>query len=363
LGWVPCANGSRVERSLSPVTSADVPTLLAELTTLRLGGPAARVATARSTDELVELVASADTDGVPVLVLGGGSNLVVADAGWPGLVVLVRTNIVDVHVRGDTVDVRVDAGVGWDDLVARTVAEGWSGLAAMSGIPGLTGATPVQNVGAYGSEVADVITGLTVLDRETARVEAWEPQRFGFGFRTSAFKHTDRFVVLDVTFTLPRSRSAPPVRYLELARRLGVQPGDRAPSREVREVVLGLRAEKGMLLDAGDPDTWSVGSFFVNPLVRPEQVPEGCPNWTVADDADRIKLSAAWLIENAGFGKGFRLDRGAVAVSTKHTLALTNRGGATTAELLALARVIRDGVEQRFGIRLRPEAHLVGVEL
>jgi UDP-N-acetylmuramate dehydrogenase len=243
------------------------------------------------------------------------------------------------------------------------VHEGWSGLAAMSGIPGLTGATPVQNVGAYGSEVADVITGLTVLDRETATVETWEPQRFGFGFRTSAFKHTDRYVVLDVTFTLSRSAEAPPVRYLELARRLGVQPGESAPSENVREVVLGLRAEKGMLLDADDPDTWSVGSFFVNPFVAPGQVPEGCPNWTVADDPSRIKLSAAWLIEHAGFGKGFGLDTGAVSVSTKHTLALTNRGGATTAELLALARVIRDGVDRRFGIRLRPEAHLVGVEL
>jgi UDP-N-acetylmuramate dehydrogenase len=230
----------------------------------------------------------------------------------------------------------------------------------MSGIPGLTGATPVQNVGAYGSEVADVITAMTVLDRGTATVEQWPPARFGFGFRTSAFKHTDRFVVLDVTFRLPRTPDAPPVRYLELARRLGVEPGERAPSEEVREVVLDLRRSKGMVLDPDDHDTWSVGSFFVNPVVPAETVPDGCPNWVVDD---QVKLSAAWLIERAGFGKGYRLEHGAVAVSTKHTLALTNRGGATTKELLDLARVIRDGVEARFGIRLRPEAHLVGVEL
>jgi UDP-N-acetylmuramate dehydrogenase len=244
--------------------------------------------------------------------------------------------------------------------VRRSVESGLSGLAAMSGIPGSTGATPIQNVGAYGSEVADVISALTVLDRQSGAVESWTPQRCGFGFRTSAFKHTDRYVVVDVTFRLRRSPEAPAVRYLELARRLGVEQGSSAPSAQVREVVLDLRRSKGMLLDDTDPDTWSVGSFFVNPFVEPERVPDGCPNWTVDG---RIKLSAAWLIENAGFGRGFGLGSGQVSVSTKHTLALTNRGGATTRELLELARTIRDGVEARFGIRLRPEAHLAGVEL
>jgi UDP-N-acetylmuramate dehydrogenase len=220
----------------------------------------------------------------------------------------------------------------------------------------------VQNVGAYGSEVSDVVDGLRVLDRHSGAVEDWGPERCGFGFRTSAFKHTDRYVVLTVTFGLRRSPDAPAVRYLDVARRLGVEPGEGAPSADVRKVVLELRRSKGMVLDAADHDTWSVGSFFVNPFVAPEQVPDGCPNFVVDG---RIKLSAAWLIENAGFGKGFGLDRGrgSVALSTKHTLALTNRGDATTAELLDLARVIRDGVEARFGIRLRPEAHLVGVEL
>jgi UDP-N-acetylmuramate dehydrogenase len=335
-----------------------VPALLSELTTLRLGGPARRCATAATTDDLVALVGAADRAGEPVLVVGGGSNLVVADDGWPGLVVLVRTDSLTVQDEGDTVLLEADAGLPWDAFVARTVADGLSGLAAMSGIPGSVGATPVQNVGAYGSEIADVLESLRVYDRVTGAVEDWPAERCGFGFRTSAFKHTDRYVVLTVRLRLRRSADAPPIRYLELARRLGVEPGRSAPSADVRDVVLDLRRSKGMVLDAADPDTWSVGSFFVNPFVPPELVPEGCPHWEVDG---QVKLSAAWLIENAGFGKGF--GHGPVTLSTKHTLALTNRGGATTGELLDVAREIRDGVEARFGVRLRPEAHLVGVEL
>jgi UDP-N-acetylmuramate dehydrogenase len=340
--------------------------LLADLTTLRLGGPAKRAVEATTTDELVDAVRCADAAGEPVLVVGGGSNLVVADEGWDGLVVLVRSN--DYRVGrwdfedADAVSVVADAGVIWDEFVATSVEQGWSGLAAMSGIPGRAGATPIQNVGAYGSEVADVLAGLKVLDRHTGEIEHWDPARCGFGFRTSAFKYTSRYVVLEVAFTLPKSTEAPPVRYAEVARRLGIEAGGVVPSKDVRDVVLDLRRTKGMVLDAADHDTWSVGSFFVNPFVEPDRVPDGCPNWVVDD---RVKLSAAWLIENAGFGKGYGLDqgRGTVAVSTKHTLALTNRGGATTGELLELARLVRAGVERRFGVRLRPEAHLVGVEL
>lgn len=350
-------------RDGTTVTSRTVPETLADLTTLRLGGPAKRVVTASSTDELVELVRTADAAGEPVLLVGGGSNLVVADKGWDGLVVLIRTTGVRTAAGLEpTVGVTAEAGAPWDDLVVHTVEQGWSGLAALSGIPGCAGATPVQNVGAYGSEVADVITGLTVLDRQTGDVERWRPEQCGFGFRTSAFKHTNRFVVLDVTFALRPSSAAPPMHYLEVARRLGIEPGGSAPSADVRDVVLDLRRSKGMVLDPHDHDTWSVGSFFVNPFVAPGDVPDGCPHWVVDE---RVKLSAAWLIEHAGYGKGYGLDhgRGRVAVSTKHSLALTNRGGATTAELLALAREIRDGVQARFGIRLRPEAHLTGVEL
>lgn len=338
-----------------------MPDLLADLTTLRLGGPAARVVVATSSDELVEAVRSADASGEAVLLIGGGSNLVASDAGWPGVVVLVRTSGLAVGGAGEAVEVTVQAGEEWDSVVATSVANGWSGLASMSGIPGRTGATPVQNVGAYGSEVADAISGLTVYDRIAGTVEHWPPQRCGFGFRTSAFKYTDRYVVLDVSFALTSSADAAPVRYLELARRLGIEPGAVAPSQDVRDVVLDLRRSKGMLLDAEDHDTWSVGSFFINPFVEPSEVPAGCPNWRVDE---QVKLSAAWLIENAGFARGYGLDRGrgTVAVSTKHTLALTHRGGGTTAELLDLAAEIRAGVQSRFGIRLRPEARLAGVE-
>jgi len=338
-----------------------VPTTLADLTTLRLGGPAKRVETATTTDELVAVVRAADRAGEPVLIIGGGSNLVVGDDGWDGVVVLVRSDQLDVRESADSVVVGAQAGVVWDDLVAMSVEREWSGLAAMSGIPGRTGATPVQNVGAYGHEVAEVISSLRVLDRQTGAVERWSPERCQFGFRTSAFKYTDRYVVLEVAFELARSPLAPPVRYLEVARRLGVEASERVPSARVREAVLELRRSKGMVLDPADHDSWSVGSFFVNPFVPPDLGPDGCPNWEVDG---RIKLSAAWLIENAGFGKGFQLEGcPSVSVSTKHTLALTNRGGATTGELLELARAIRAGVEARFGITLRPEARLAGVQL
>ena len=335
---------------------------LSELTTLRLGGPAARIATAETSEELVRLIATADHAGEPVLLVGGGSNLVVGDSGWPGLVVRVGSSEIRQADTSDGAELTVAAGVTWDRLVQRTIAEKLAGLETMSGIPGLVGATPVQNVGAYGSEVADVLSGLTVFDRERGTVEAWTPEQCGFGFRSSAFKHTDRFVVLDVTIRLARSEASSPVRYLELARRLGIQQGETAPLDAVRETVLELRRSKGMVLDPADHDTWSVGSFFVNPLL--DEVPAeaaDCPSWQTDG---RTKLSAAWLIEQAGFGKGFGLDhgRGTVSVSTKHTLALTNRGGATTAELLKLAAEIRTGVEQRFKIRLRPEAHLRGCD-
>jgi UDP-N-acetylmuramate dehydrogenase len=339
-----------------------VPTRLDELTTLRLGGPIRHLEPARTTSEVVDAVRTADAAGEPLLIVGGGSNLVAADAGWDGVVVRVESTGVEVRTHDDVVCVTADAGVVWDELVARSVAAGWCGLAAMSGIPGLTGATPVQNVGAYGSEVADSIVELQVLDRHSAAVRPFTPQQCGFAFRTSAFKHSDRFVVLDVTFRLRRSPDSVPVRYAELARRLGIEPGQTASSAAVREVVLELRRTKGMLLDAADHDTWSVGSFFVNPFVPPNLAPRDCPQWMVDG---QVKLSAAWLIENAGFHRGYGLERGSgrVAISTKHALALTNRGGATTAELLDLATQIRAGVERQFGIRLRPEAHLTGVAL
>lgn len=351
------------------------PSRLSDLTTLRLGGPIGRLRTARGTAELITAVREADEAAEPLLIVGGGSNLVAADEGWPGVVVLVRSRGVEWSVPGTTAGnftaadatpadatVTVAAGENWDDLARVTIEAGWSGLETMVGIPGLVGAAPVQNAGAYGSEVADVLAALTVLDRETGAVTAWSPEQCGFGFRTSAFKHTDRYVILDVTIRLRRAELSVPIRYAELARRLGVEQGDRAPITRVRETVLELRRGKAMVLDDADPDTWSVGSFFINPVVDDEAVPPGCPSWAVDG---RIKLSAAWLIEHAGFGRGYGLDRppGTVSLSTKHCLAVTNRGGASARELLELAGAVRDGVEARFGIRLRPEPRLAGVEL
>jgi len=277
---------------------AAVPTTLAELTTLRLGGHAERFETATTAAELIDAVQQADAAGESVLLLGGGSNLVVGDDGWPGLVVRVASD----QVRTDGETLTVDAGVEWDALVRRTLDAGLSGLETMSGIPGLVGATPVQNVGAYGAEVADVLTALTIFDRETKVVETWSPESCQFGFRTSAFKHTDRYLVLDVTIRLVRSAESRPVGYLELARRLGIAQGESAPAEKVRETVLELRRSKGMVLDADDHDSWSVGSFFVNPLL--DVVPEAAEAGARWQTEGRMERAVAWLIDQAGVTKG-----------------------------------------------------------
>nr|WP_238993342.1 UDP-N-acetylmuramate dehydrogenase [Nocardioides caldifontis] len=332
--------------------------LLRDRTTLRLGGPAAEWVRAETEEQLVAAVAEADRAGRPVLLLGGGSNLVVADAGFDGLVVEIATT--GVRAEGDSCGgamVEVAAGEGWDRLVARAVDEGWIGVEALSGIPGSVGATPIQNVGAYGQEVADTIARVRTWDRVEGRHRTFFHADCGFGYRTSRFKQDpSRYVVLSVAFQLRFGTLGAPVRYAELARTLGVEQGQRAPLAEVRKAVLGLRAGKGMVLDAEDHDTWSAGSFFTNPVVPREALPEGAPAWEQPDG--RVKTSAAWLIERAGFTKGY--GDGQVRLSTKHTLALTNRGGGTTEELLALAASVRDGVRDRFGITLVPEPVLVG---
>jgi len=344
-----------------PVVHADA--LLADLTTLRLGGPARRLVEVATEDELVDAVRSVDAAGEPLLVLAGGSNVVVADEGFDGTVVRVATRGVTVEPAGrdGAVLVTVAAGEPWDDVVARAVTEGWSGIEALSGIPGSAGATPIQNVGAYGQEVADTIVRLRAWDRRRGEVRTVPAAECGFGYRTSAFKGDDRHVVLDVTFELPATATGSPVRYAELARRLGVELGEVAPAAAVREAVLELRRAKGMVLDPDDHDTWSAGSFFTNPIVEPSRVPPGAPAWPQPDG--RVKVSAAWLIGHAGFGRGYPGPGGRVSLSTKHALALTNRGGATTADLLALARTVRDGVRDRFGIELVNEPTLVGCSL
>ncbi|HEV7452521.1 MAG TPA: UDP-N-acetylmuramate dehydrogenase [Pseudonocardiaceae bacterium] len=330
--------------------------MLAELTTMRLGGPAREYQLVRTSEHFVALIREADAAGKPVLVMGGGSNLVVGDQGFEGLVVQAATSGLKVHGK----NVTVDAGVEWDTVVETSLDAGLAGLEPLSGIPGSTGGTPVQNVGAYGALTSDLLRRLTVYDRATGTVDQWTPDRCGFGsHRQSVFKHTDRYVVLDVTFQLTHSTRSCPIHYAGLAGRLGIAPGATAPTREVRDAVLALRRESGMILDAQDHDTWSVGSFFINPVLT--SVPDkarDCPRYP---DPAGIKLSAAWLIDHAGFPRGYGCDwgRGTVALSSKHALAVTNRGTATTAEVMKFADHIREGVEQRFDIRLGPECDLV----
>jgi UDP-N-acetylmuramate dehydrogenase len=335
---------------------------LADLTTLRLGGAAAELVEADDEASLVEAVSSADAAGIPVLVVGGGSNLVVADEGYAGRVVVVGNRGIEI----DDADqcggayVRIGAGEPWDDVVATAVRNGWIGIEALSGIPGTTGATPIQNVGAYGQEVSQTVAQVRTWDRKLRGIRTWAAADCGFGYRTSRFKKDpDRFVVLATTFQFKLGDLGAPVQYAELAGALGIEIGERAPAKEVREAVLGLRRRKGMVLDPEDHDTWSTGSFFTNPVVAAADVPDGAPTWPQPDGL--VKTSAAWLIEHAGFTKGYGNDR--VRLSSRHTLAITNRGGATTAELLALARELQEGVATRFGITLVNEPVLVGCRL
>jgi UDP-N-acetylmuramate dehydrogenase len=330
---------------------------LADLTTLAVGGPIDRLVEVTGRDELVAAVRDADDAGRPLLVLGGGSNIVGPDSGWPGDVVLVRTRGVARRDAGDAVELEVEAGEPWDDLVAFTVDQGLAGMEALSGIPGATGATPVQNVGAYGQEVAALITEVRVYDRAAGVERVLTPAELGFGYRDSRLKQQPgAYVVLAVTFRLRRSDRSSPVGYAELARALGVELGDTAPLAEVRAAVLQLRRGKGMVWDPADPDSRSAGSFFTNPVVPVAAAVEGCPSWPAgigADGAEQVKLSAAWLVQSAGFGRGSRVGR--VGTSSRHSLALTTEPGATATELLAFADRVVAAVRERFGVTLVPE--------
>ena len=386
---------------------------LSAYTTLGLGGPAGRLIDAADEAGLVSAVRDADQAGEPVLVLGGGSNLVVADQGFPGTVVRVASRGVtvstsdsasrdtatsDTAVRdgngdaaggaAETVTVTAAAGEPWDELVGWSVAEGLSGLECLSGIPGLAGATPIQNVGAYGQEVAQTISSVRVFDRQSAAIVTLTGAQCEFGYRTSLLKRaaaglaTGRFVVLAVSFRLRRQPLSAPVHYAELAARLGVPAGACVPLAQARATVLELRRGKGMVLDPADPDTRSAGSFFTNPLLTAAQfaalqeraatgaggVPPvpAVPHYPADDPAagpGAVKVPAAWLIERAGFGKGYPGDGPGPRISTKHTLALTNPGAGTTAGLMALAAEITAGVRAAFGIELANEPVLVGVTL
>ncbi|GGV77717.1 MULTISPECIES: UDP-N-acetylmuramate dehydrogenase [Streptomyces] len=343
---------------------------LAPLTTFRLGGPADRLITAETDAEVIDAVREADAAGTPLLVIGGGSNLVIGDKGFDGTALRIATR--GVELRGTALELA--AGEVWTDAVARTVEAGLAGIECLAGIPGSAGATPIQNVGAYGQEVSSTITEVVAYDREAGETVTLTNEECAFSYRHSRFKaDPGRYVVLRVRFRLEDAGGlSGPIKYAETARALGVEPGERVPLAAARDTVLKLRAGKGMVLDPEDHDTWSAGSFFTNPIltdadfaafrdrvhqrlgadVEPPAYPAG---------PGRTKTSAAWLIEKAGFPKGY--GTGPARISTKHTLALTNRGGATTEDLLALAREVVAGVREAFGITLVNEPVTVGIDL
>jgi UDP-N-acetylmuramate dehydrogenase len=351
--------------------------MLSDLTTAAVGGPAGKYVEARTEAEIIEAVRAADAAGEQLLIIGGGSNLLISDDGFPGTVLKIASEGFTVNAEDSCggVSVVVQSGHNWDALVQHAVLHAWSGIEALSGIPGATGATPVQNVGAYGTDVSQTIAAVRTWDRERNAVKTFTNSELKFGYRDSILKQTTvngspRYVVLTVEFQLPLGRMSAPIRYAELARVLGVEQGKRAYSNDVRREVLRLRASKGMVLDPADRDTYSTGSFFTNPIVPSsvaDGLPENAPRYPGGSDG-AVKLSAAWLIDNAGFGKGFGLEDGSVSggrasLSTKHTLAITNRGSASATDMVAIAREVRAGVVGRFGIELHPEPLLIGLSL
>ena len=397
--------------------TVDLPALteptFADLTTLRVGGEIDSYVTTSTEAELIDAVRAVDDAGEPLLIIGGGSNLLVADEGFSGVV--LRDTRTGIHLESaDTcggASVTVPAGHSWDDLVVEVIENGWVGVEALSGIPGTVGAAPVQNIGAYGQEVSGTVATVRVWDRGESRVRTLALTDLNFGYRTSKLTRSTqlpdartgagstepvdplapwypspRYVVLDVSFQFRLGTLSAPIAYPELARRLGVAVGERAENAAVREAVLELRGSKGMLLDtdpaAPDHDRWSAGSFFTNPILPAElaaSLPEGAPVYPVRSaipitttgpslgriDETLVKTSAAWLIEQAGFTRGYGVDGpdSPATLSTKHTLAITNRGSATAADIVRLARTVRDGVRDTFGIELVPEPVLVGVSL
>ena len=336
---------------------------LAELTTLRVGGEVRDLREPTTTDELADAALSAWSDGADWLALGGGSNIVAADEGFDGIVIRVATSGIDVidRVDGRTV-LRVQAGESWDELVRFTVDHGLAGIEALSGIPGSVGAAPMQNIGAYGQEVGDCLVAVEFLDFLTGEPERLPTAALGLGYRTSVFKRGRRGIVTSVELALSDDAAlSRPIAYAQLADALDTTVGERMPQAAVRDAVLSLRESKGMVLDDSDTDSWSAGSFFTNPIVSEEFAPAvGGPRWR-ADDG-LVKLSAAWLIEHAGIRRGFALAGSRAAISSKHTLAITNTGGATAAEVTELARFVQERVRNESGVALQPEPVYVGFD-
>jgi UDP-N-acetylmuramate dehydrogenase len=373
------------------------PIPLSQLTTLRTGGAPSRMIDARTRDELVDALRDVWAEGEPSLVLGGGSNLFVGDAPFDGVVVRVLSEGIEriPSPRPGFARLRVQAGHDWDALVAHAVGEGLAGIEAMAGIPGTTGAAPVQNIGAYGQEIVQTLVEVELIDESDGEVRTVPAAELGLGFRTSVFKHhygsvpQRPAVILSVTLELEVVGHAErPIPGAQLRTALGLAEADRVSTAWIREHVLATRARKGMVLDPEDPDTHSAGSFFQNAIVSASfarTLPDECPRWPMTPELDPVlviplaaydgyippraaqaldvKVSAAWLIEHSGLRKGFKLPRSRASLSSKHALALTNRGGATAAELAELARFIQGRVQSEFGLILQPEPVLVGVEL
>ncbi len=335
---------------------------LRDFTSLRVGGPAKNFVEAHNEEEIIAaLVAAGDS---PVLILGGGTNVLISDAGFAGTVIHITNSALVAEVDACSgATLTIGAGENWDDFVALTIERGFAGLETLSGIPGTVGAAPIQNIGAYGHEVSEFITRVRTYDRVAKAIRTFTNQECEFEYRSSIFKkNPGQFIILEVQFQIRIGDSSDPITYLELAKKLEIQMGEKAPIQQVRHTVLELRASKGMLLSPEDRDSWSAGSFFTNPIISQQEadkLPNAAPKWPLIDG--QVKISAAWLIENAGMHKGDEV--GGARISTKHVLALTNAGEATATDLIELAKTAQAKVYEKFGIKLEPEVNLVGLSL
>jgi len=335
---------------------------LSKYTSLRVGGPATKIIQVATEAQIITAIEEAgDT---PILIMGGGTNVLIADKGFEGIVIRISNNSVQSEVDACSgATLTIGAGEDWDVFVQTTISGGFAGLETLSGIPGTVGASPIQNIGAYGHEVSEFITRVRTYDRQEKVIKTFTNSECQFSYRNSIFKaHPGRYVVLDVQFQIRRGEFSDPITYLELAKKLGIDPGDKATVIATRTAVLQLRASKGMLLSADDHDSWSAGSFFTNPIISQQAadaLPNAAPKWPLNDG--RVKISAAWLIENAGMHKGDEV--GGARISSKHVLALTNSGDATAADIAELARRARDHVQEIFGITLEAEVNLIGIEI
>lgn len=337
-------------------------TELSKYTSFRVGGPATKIVHVSTESEIIAAIEQAGE--TPILIMGGGTNVLIADKGFEGTVIRISNNSVQSEVDACSgATMTIGAGEDWDVFVQTTIDSGFAGLETLSGIPGTVGASPIQNIGAYGHEVSEFVTRVRTYDRQEKKLKTFTNSECQFSYRNSYFKaHPGRYVVLDVQFQIRRGEYSDPITYLELAKKLGVEMGDKAPVVATRQAVLELRASKGMLLSPEDHDSWSAGSFFTNPIISQQaadELPDAAPKWPLIDG--RVKISAAWLIENAGMHKGDEV--GGARISSKHVLALTNSGHATASDIAALAKRARDQVKEIFGITLEAEVNLVGVEI